>query len=174
MVKLKTSPPWKEAILNFQFSILNFQFSMTEHFTISELIYSQTAVVRRIWNGAPAEAEAALQTLCETILEPLRQRYGRPINISSGYRCPELNRAVGGAASSQHLKGEAADLDTGSRLQNQHLARLIVELGLPFDQLIDENGYAWVHVSCNTKGKPRRQILRLKGGKYSTLTPDQL
>lgn len=145
-----------------------------EFFTISELIKSDTAIKKKIWNGASREVEDNLIALVGAVLDPLRRRYGKPIRISSGYRNPEVNKAVGGVANSQHLKGEAADIDTGSKLENQRLARLIASMGLPFDQLIDENNYSWVHVSYKRVGDNRRNILRLKNGKYHTIKAEQL
>lgn len=145
-----------------------------KYFTISELIHSDTAVARKLWNGANREQEDNLIALIHNVLDPLRFFYGKPIHVSSGFRSPAVNRAVGGVANSQHLRGEAADLDTGSRLENQHLARLIVQYQLPFDQLIDEANYAWVHVSHKRDGQNRRQILRMRGGKYTIIKPEEL
>ena len=116
------------------------------YFTISEFIKSDTAVRKRIWNGANKEQEDNLTALVAAILDPLRAKYGKPIRISSGYRNTAVNAAVGGVSNSQHTKGEAADIDTGSKTENRKLAKLIVEMGLPIDQLIDENNFAWVHV----------------------------
>lgn len=144
------------------------------YFTISELIKSDTAIKKKIWNGANREQESNLIALVAAILDPLREKYGNPIHVSSGFRCPALNKAVGGVSTSQHLKGEAADIDAGSRLANQHLARLIVEMGLPFDQLIDENNYAWVHVSYKRVGDNRGQILRYKNKRYIQIQAKEL
>lgn len=144
------------------------------YFTISELIKSDTAIKKRIWNGAGRDEEANLTALVDNVLDPLRLFYGKPIRISSGYRNKEVNKAVGGVDNSQHLRGEAADIDTGSRLENQHLARMIVELKLPFDQLIDEANYAWVHVSHKREGGNRGQILRMKGGDYQHIKATDL
>lgn len=145
-----------------------------KYFTISELIKSDTAIKKKIWNGANREQESNLIALVAAILDPLREKYGKPINISSGFRCQALNIAVGGASTSQHLKGEAADIDAGSKLANQHLARMIVAMGLPFDQLIDENNYAWVHVSYKRVGDNRGQILRYKNKMYIQIQPKEL
>lgn len=131
-----------------------------KYFTISELCRSATAAARGIDNRAPAEAEAALAALVDNVLDPLRAAWGRPITVNSGYRCPALNRAVGGAASSQHLLGKAADITTGDRTLNRRLFDLIISLGLPFDQLIDESDFAWIHVSYDP-ARNRRRILRL-------------
>lgn len=143
------------------------------YFTIAELIHSRD-YWKKIWNKTTPEVEQNLTALVDNILDPLRLFYGKPININSGYRCPELNKKVGGVWNSQHLTGEAADITTGSKLENQHLARMIVELKLPFDQLIDEAGYAWVHISHKRDGNNRGQILRMKNGKYTIITKDQL
>jgi len=145
-----------------------------EYFTISELIKSDTAIRKRIWNGAGREEEDNLRALVASVLDPLRRAYGKTISISSGYRNASVNKAVGGVNGSQHCKGEAADIDTGSRGENRKLARLIVSLGLPFDQLIDENAYAWVHVSYKRVGENRRQILRLKKGVYTNVKEGDL
>lgn len=145
-----------------------------KYFTISELLHSDTAVARKLWNGANREQEDNLIALVDAVLDPLRLFYGKPIHVSSGFRTAAVNRAVGGVANSQHLRGEAADIDTGSRLENQHLARLIVQHQLPFDQLIDEANYAWIHVSHKRNGPNRGQILRMRGGKYTIIKPEEL
>lgn len=97
--------------------------------------------------------------LVENILDPLRERYGRPIFVNSGYRCPALNKAVNGSKTSQHVYGLAADITAGSAVKNKVLFKLIQDLNLPFDQLIDEKNYRWIHVSFSKK--PRKQILHL-------------
>lgn len=145
-----------------------------KYFTISELLHSDTAVARKLRNGANREQEDNLIALVDAVLDPLRLFYGKPIHVSSGFRSPAVNRAVGGVINSQHLRGEAADIDTGSRLENQHLARLIVQHQLPFDQLIDEANYAWIHVSHKRNGPNRGQILRMRGGKYTIIKPEEL
>ena len=140
-----------------------------KYFTIQELTKSATAQRRGINNDPSIEVRKSLTALIEKVLDPLREAYGKPIIVTSGYRCERLNRAVGGAASSQHVKGEAADIrsvqDTPE--ENKKLYDLIVKLGLPFDQLINEYGYDWVHVSfCS---RHRRQKLKAvkKNGRTS-------
>ena len=81
-----------------------------KYFTISELLKSDTATKHGIWNGATKEAEENLRSLVENVLDPLREAYGKPIRVTSGYRCPKLNRLVGGSPNSQHMRGEAADI----------------------------------------------------------------
>ena len=134
-----------------------------KYFTIQELTISNTAQRKCIDNTPDQKAAAALTALVANVLDPLREAWGRPIVVNSGYRCPKLNRAVGGVARSQHTKGEAADIRTLSnrRWENEQLFKLIVQLKLPFDQLIDEYNYDWVHVSF-VEGKNRRQVLHVR------------
>lgn len=121
---------------------------------------SATAARKGIKNDPSIQVCKSLTALIEKVLDPLREAYGKPIIVTSGYRCEKLNKAVGGAASSQHVKGEAADIrsvqDTPE--ENKKLFDLIVKLGLPFDQLINEYNYDWVHVSFGARH--RRQKLK--------------
>ena len=121
---------------------------------------SATAQRKGIKNDPSIQVCKSLTALIEKVLDPLREAYGKPIIVTSGYRCEKLNKAVGGAASSQHVKGEAADIrsvqDTPE--ENKKLFDLIVKLGLPFDQLINEYNYDWVHVSYGARH--RRQKLK--------------
>lgn len=130
-----------------------------KYFTIKELCKSSTATAKGIDNSPNSEIVKNLELLIDNILDPLRERYGKPITVNSGYRCPELNKAVGGSKTSQHMKGLAADITVGSPKKNKVLFDLIKEMDLPFDQLIDEKKLSWVHVSYSTK--PRKQILYL-------------
>jgi hypothetical protein len=136
-----------------------------KYFTIKELCNSATAKAKGIDNTPTAEVEANLTLLIEKILDPLREAYGSAIRVSSGYRCPALNSAVGGVKTSQHRKGQAADITVGSRSENMKLFKLIQTLNLPFCQLIFEKGDKkvgpdWVHVSYD-KTNVKRQILYL-------------
>lgn len=131
-----------------------------KHFTIDELCKSQTAEQFKIDNTPTEEAKANLAKLVENILDPLREAYGKPIKINSGYRGPALNAKVGGAKTSQHCSGQAADISIGSKDQNKELFNLIQKLKLPYDQLIDEYNFKWVHISYGPKN--RRQILHIK------------
>ena len=144
-----------------------------KYFTISELIYS-SSYWKVLWNKTTPEIEQNLTALVAAVLDPLRERYGKPINVNSGFRCKELNRLVNGAVNSQHMRGEAADIDTGSKTENKKLAKLIIQMGLPFDQLIDEANYSWVHVSYKCRGVNRGQILRMRNGKYTSIKPEEL
>ena len=134
-----------------------------KYFTMNELTHSATAIRKGIDNTPDNTAKANLTALVANILDPLREAYGKPIVVSSGYRCAKLNRAVGGVARSQHISGQAADIQSVSKSKADHkkLFELVQRLRLPYDQLIDEYDYKWVHISFNTKGN-RRQVLHVK------------
>lgn len=136
-----------------------------KYFTIKELCDSDTAKRRGIKNIPTPEIERNLAALVDNVLDPLREAWGRPIIVNSGYRCDALNKAVGGVATSQHRLGQAADLDVGTRTANMKLFNLIIKLKLPFDQLLFERGdWAvgpdWVHVSFSPRN--RREIKYIK------------
>ncbi len=135
-----------------------------KYFTLDELRSSDTARARGIDNEPSPEIKQKLQTLIEELLDPIRESWGQAITVNSGYRCPELNAAVGGVTTSQHRKGEAADLNAGDPAKNRMLFDKIMDLEqagmIEFDQLIDESHYKWVHVSYR-KGNNRKQILHL-------------
>lgn len=131
-----------------------------KYFTIEELCQSTTADRKGIDNRCSNEIAANLTALVDNVLDPLRIWYGKPITVNSGYRCPVLNKAVGGAATSQHMSGQAADIDTGDRQQNKLLFEYIRK-SLPFDQLIDESNFAWVHISYRADRNNRNQVLKL-------------
>ena len=130
-----------------------------KYFTIKELCHSLTAIQKGIDNTPNSEIVNNLKQLILYILDPLRERYGKPININSGYRCKKLNDAVKGSKTSQHIKGLAADITAGSKKENKILFDLIIEMDLPFDQVIDEKNFSWIHVSFSKN--PRKQILHL-------------
>jgi uncharacterized protein YcbK (DUF882 family) len=121
-----------------------------KYFTIEELTKSDTARKKGIKNTPNEEQRARLKALIENVLDPLREAYGGPIYVNSGYRCPELNKAVNGASKSQHLLGAAADITVLNKTGNKALFELARKLKLPFYQLIDEYSYAWIHISYNT------------------------
>ena len=131
-----------------------------KYFTINELTKSTTAIKRHIDNTPSKEIERSLTALVEKVLDPLREAYGKPIIVTSGYRCPRLNAIVGSTPSSQQVNGEAADIKSvqDTPEENKKLFDLIVKLGLPFDQLINEHNYDWVHVSFGARH--RRQKLK--------------
>ena len=131
-----------------------------KYFTIKELCNSETAKSNGMSNNPPFQIEQNLEALVENVLDPLREKYGKSIKVNSGYRSPELNQAVGGAAASQHIKGEAADITGGGKEENKKLFELIKASGI-YDQLIDESNYSWIHVSYKRNGGNRMQILHL-------------
>jgi uncharacterized protein YcbK (DUF882 family) len=110
------------------------------YFTLQELTRSATARRLGIYNTPPASAVKALNELVDNVLDPLREAWGGPIQVNSGYRCPTLNKAVGGSPYSQHQRGEAADITVGTPSANRRLLALIKRLDLPVDQCIDEKG----------------------------------
>lgn len=134
-----------------------------KYFSLKELIKSTIAIARGIINVPKKNEEANLIALVDNVLDPLREAYGKPIIVTSGYRSEQLNRMIGGAKTSQHVKGQAVDIRSveDNYEENKKLFDLIVELNLPFDQLIDEYNYDWVHVSYS-KDKNRKQLLHIK------------
>ena len=134
-----------------------------KYFSLKELIKSTIAIARGILNVPNKNEEANLIALVDNVLDPLREAYGKPIIVTSGYRSEQLNRMIGGAKTSQHVKGQAVDIRSveDTYEENKKLFDLIVNLNLPFDQLIDEYNYDWVHVS-NSKDKNRKQLLHIK------------
>lgn len=133
------------------------------YFSLSELTSSATARKMSISNIPDEDAVLNLKALIYNILDPARKIYGAPIFVHSGYRCERLNKVVGGVKNSQHLKGEAADIDTGSHGGNRRLYEILLDM--PFDQLIwekgDEEGPEWIHVSYRRSGNNRGQLLRI-------------
>ena len=118
-----------------------------KYFTLREFTTSATASRLGIDNTPSQQAVNNLNALVTHLLDPLREKYGRPIYVNSGYRCEELNKAVGGSRSSQHMTGEAADITTGNKRENRRLYELLRSLKLPVDQAINEHDYSWIHVS---------------------------
>lgn len=116
-----------------------------KYFSIDELIRSSVASSRGIDNTPPAEVVENLTLLVSRVLDPAREALNAPITVNSGYRCPELNCAVGGVPSSYHRCGRAADLTVGSVAGNRRLMAILG--GLPHRELIWERGGRWVHVA---------------------------
>ena len=137
-----------------------YKMKLSKNFSLEELIHSSTADAKGIRNYPDQKAQENLKKLCIDILQPIRDKYGKPIYINSGYRNPELNRVLNGSQSSQHCKGEAADIDTNN---NKELWNLIVQMikngELTVGQLIDESNLAWIHISLPYTKK--NQILKL-------------
>jgi zinc D-Ala-D-Ala carboxypeptidase len=137
--------------------------NLSKNFTLRELTRSQTAERRGIDNTPTPEAIENLRALCGNILQPLRDVVG-PVTVTSGYRGPALNKAVGGNERGQHPLGQAADIECFA-MSTRALAEKIIELKLPFDQLILEGhnpsvkNSGWVHVSHKKDGGNRGQVL---------------
>lgn len=125
-----------------------------KYFTLKELCNTNTGL-----NNVPTwEAVDNLKLLVTDILDPIRDKWGKAINISSGYRSQEVNKAVSGSIKSQHMKGQAVDIDIGAINDNKKLFDFIISTGIVFDQLILENKGEWIHISYNIN-KNRREIL---------------
>lgn len=126
-----------------------------KYFTIKELTKSTTAKNKGIDNTPGPLIIKNLEALVDNILDPLREAWGQPIIVTSGYRCPTLNKAVGGKPTSQHTTGEAVDIRTVSdtREDNKALYELIKLLKLPVDQCINEYDYDWIHVSFSPRNR---------------------
>lgn len=130
-----------------------------QYFTIDELYYSDTANKYNIDNTPTSEVITNLTRLVDNILDKARAHFGKPIHVNSGYRCPELNEKIGGVKNSQHLKGEAADIELGSKtIEENKLLFDWIKSNCDFDQLIWEKGGAWVHVSCKEVGNRNRTL----------------
>ena len=146
---------------------------LSEHLDLSEVVRSESAKRKGISNMPTAEHIANFKLLAEKIFEPVRTHFRCPIIISSGYRSKELNAAIGGSLTSQHCSGEAIDIDmdgTPNGITNRMVFDYIKD-NLSFDQLIyefgDINNPDWVHVSYESTGTQRKQVLRASrsGGK---------
>ena len=140
---------------------------LSDNFTLAEFTKSQTAIRKGISNQPTPVHLEAMKALCAHILEPLRAHFGKPVRLTSGYRSARLNSAVGGSKTSQHSKGEAADLEIIG-VANDRVAKWIRD-NLPFDQVIlefykagDPNS-GWVHVSYGPRN--RRQALTTSDGR---------
>jgi len=136
----------------------------TMHFTIEEMYASDTAKRLGINNKPNMQQMINIVYLCAYVLEPLRVAMGEPIKIGSGFRCQQLNKAVGGVYNSQHLKGQAADLCIDGDIEKGKRWFEYIKKHLPFDQLIWEHnskGTYWVHVSFVFPdfGKNRRHVI---------------
>ena len=131
---------------------------LTKHFTLEEFSHSSTAKARGIDNTVPKQLVPALRNLCERVLEPLREQVREPVIISSGYRCPALNRVVGGSNTSQHMKGEACDIYVEDVKKLRKWFAILMDGD--FDQLIFERnrktGRCWIHVSCKADSEQNR------------------
>lgn len=133
---------------------------MGRFFSIFELCRSDYATSKG-WDNEPSwGAHHALKHLIVELLDPIREFWRNPIYVNSGYRSPQLNEALGGVATSQHLLGEAVDITAGSTPLNEELFEMILESEIKFDQLICEKGFSWIHISLRRDGN-RGQVLYL-------------
>lgn len=137
---------------------------MKNYFTIQELVVSDTAKRFGIDNTPTPQIKMRLQELITSLLNPIREAWGGPVIVTSGYRCPELNKKVNGAATSVHMIGYAADLIPGNGKRAKFVKfvqNYLKTHNLPFDQCIDEYG-RWCHVGLkNNAGQQRKQIFRI-------------
>lgn len=121
-----------------------------KYFTIKELTKSDTAKSKGLDNTPGKEAAANLEALTLKVLDPLREAWGKPIYVNSGYRSPAVNKAVGGVPTSMHMSGHAADITTGNAVDNRKLYQLAQDLKLPYFELIGKKyNFGWLHISHN-------------------------
>jgi len=137
---------------------------LSKNFSLKEMTASQTAARLGINNNPSEDHMNNLKALCENILQPVRDHYGKVVSVSSGYRSPELCVKIGSSVNSQHAKGQAADFEIFG-VSNSDLCKWIAN-NLDFDQLIlefhnvDEPNSGWIHCSYNSAEDNRKQILR--------------
>ncbi|MEO7991581.1 MAG: D-Ala-D-Ala carboxypeptidase family metallohydrolase [Chryseolinea sp.] len=148
--------------------IPNHQF--TKNFWLNEMLVSQTAARFGFTEQLEPSAKVVtnLELLCINILQPLRDAIKTPVHVSSGYRCLRVNTSIGGATKSQHLIGQAADIEDFKN-GNEFLLRKIVELKLPFDQIINEFNYQWVHISYDPKRRRKQVLEAVKDKNFKTV-----
>lgn len=137
---------------------------LSKNFSLKELTASQTAARMGLNNNPSEDHMNNLKTLCEKVLQPIRDHYGKVVTVSSGYRSPELCTKIGSSVNSQHSKGEAADFEIYG-VSNAELCKWIAN-NLKFDQMIlefhnlDEPNSGWIHCSYKNEEDNRNQILR--------------
>ena len=132
---------------------------LSEHLELSEVIRSESAKRNGISNMPTPDHIENFKILATKVFEPIREHFGVPIRISSGYRSAELNKCIGGSETSQHSSGEAIDIDQdATTITNKQVFQYIKD-NLAFDQLINEFNYSWVHVSYKANGKQRGEVL---------------
>lgn len=140
---------------------------MPTYFTLAELLKSDTAKKKGIDNTPSWEVVQHLLELTENFLDPLRAAWGKAIRASSGYRCEKLNKAVGGSATSVHMKGWAADLQTSGSFAKfrDFVVAWVRENGIKFDQILLETkkstGEKWIHVGLRNNAGQQRGIIKV-------------
>ena len=132
---------------------------ISKNFTLSEITKSNTAKRLGIDNAPNQEHLNNMQILIRDLIQPLRDALG-PIRITSGYRNPTLNRAIGGSTKSQHCKGQAVDVQFWKKgeMCNKEIYDWVLKEGIEFDQMINEFDYAWIHLSLKAKDN-RKEVL---------------
>lgn len=127
-----------------------------KYFSFQEFERSESATRYAIDNAMPEAARRNVAALVDNVLDPLREAWGKPITVTSGYRCQQLNKIVGGVATSMHLTGHAADITTGNAVDNRKLYQLAQELNLPYFELIGKKyDFRWLHISWNPERTKR-------------------
>jgi uncharacterized protein YcbK (DUF882 family) len=132
---------------------------ISEHISYDEATLSPTAIRNGISNQPNEQELTNMKLVAENCFEPLRKMWGKPIKVNSFFRSQSLNQLVGGSPLSQHTKGQAIDITTGSKTENKKLFELAKTLD--FDQLINEYDFSWLHISYKSSGN-RKQILVIK------------
>ena len=132
---------------------------LSNNFVLSEVTRSNAAKRLGIDNGPNKDHLRNIQRLVSNLVQPMRDALG-PIRISSGYRNPNVNRAIGGSTKSQHCKGEAMDLQfwNDGKISNKEIYDWVLKSGVEFDQMINEFDFAWIHISLTKEGN-RKQVL---------------
>ena len=132
---------------------------LSKNFSRAEIEHSNTAKRLGISNEMSEKHLESMQRLIDNLIQPMRDAIG-PIRISSGYRSPKLNKAIGGSSRSQHSKGEALDLQfwEKGKMNNRVIYDWVLESGVEFDQMINEFDFSWIHISLKSR-ENRSQVL---------------
>ena len=132
---------------------------LSKNFSRAEIEHSNTAKRLGISNEMSEKHLENMQRLIDNLIQPMRDAIG-PIRVTSGYRSPSLNRAIGGSRTSQHCKGQALDIQywSGGKMNNKVIYDWILESDLEFDQMINEFDFSWIHISLK-KNSNRKQVL---------------
>ncbi len=130
---------------------------LSKNIQLIEMVRSETADSKHLDNTPQQEVIDAMQRLAQEVLQPIRAHFDKPLHISSGYRCQELNKAIGGSKTSQHCFGEAADISVAGTGISELMAWIVNDSGLPFDQVILEP--SWVHISYTVRHELRYESM---------------
>jgi len=132
---------------------------ISKNISYKEATHSNTAKARKIDNTPDADTLVRMKLVAEKCFQPVREWYGKPINVNSFYRSEKLNWAIGGAKNSQHMKGEAIDISAGSSIENEKIFNWLKD-NVEFDQLLNEYGFKWIHISYKINGN-RNMVLNI-------------